>query len=423
MTQIINNTTVNESYKIIKHKSGLSIYLCNLKGFDGCYVQFAAPIGSVNTKFKTEYDKDFFVPPYGVAHFLEHKMFEDENGDAFMRFAKTGASANAFTTFDKTSYLFSCTDKLYNSLEILLDFVMTPYFTKDGTEKEKGIIAEEINMYKDNADWCVFFNLLNCLYKNHPVKIDIAGTVDSIKEITKDTLYKCYNTFYNLNNMVLSICGNFDEEKVLEVCDKILKNSKSMNIEEILVTEPKTINKNENVAVLPVSIPIFDIGFKEIPLKKEIIAKELICIDIMLEYIAGDTSELYNELYDENLINSSFGYEMFYGKDYFSIIFGGESKEPKKVYEKLLDKIAYIRENGITAENFSIYKKAIYGAKIRQFEEPANICGSMVNCHFENKSLFLFIETLKQVTLNDCNNIIKNILFQENSAISIVKGG
>lgn len=422
MRKTITNSTVNESYKIIKHKSGLTIYMCHLDGFDGTHVQFAAPIGSVNTKFKTEYDDDFFVPPYGVAHFLEHKMFEDEDGDAFLRFAKTGASANAFTTFDKTSYLFGCTDKFYDSLEILLDFVMTPYFTEKGTEKEKGIIAEEINMYKDNAGWCVFFNLLNCLYHNHPVKIDIAGTVDSINEITKETLYKCYNTFYNLNNMVLSICGNFDEEKVLNICDKILKTSKSMNIKEVLVDEPNSIYKQHNTQVLPVSIPIFDIGFKELPLKKETLAKTLISMDIILEYIAGDTSELFKELYNDGLINQSFGYEIFYGKDYLSIIFGGESVNPQEVYKRLLEKIEKIKISKIPVEHFDICKKSIYGTKIKQFENPASICGNMVDCHFDDRNLFLFIDTLKTVTIDDCNTIINNILKKENSAISIVKG-
>jgi len=422
MEKVISNTIVNESYKIIKHKSGLTIYLCHLGGFDGTHVQFAAPIGSVNTKFKTEYDNDFFVPPYGVAHFLEHKMFEDEQGDAFERFARTGASANAFTTFDKTSYLFGCTDKLYESLEILLDFVMTPYFTEKGTDKEKGIIAEEINMYKDNAGWCVFFNLLNCIYHNHPVKIDIAGTVDSIGDITKDTLYKCYNTFYNLNNMVLSICGNFGDDKVLEICDKILKTSKSMNIEEILIEEPTTIAKKENIQILPVSMPIFDIGFKEKAFNKDTIAKDIICMDIILEYISGDTSELYEDLYNKNLINSSFGYEIFYGKDYLTIIFGGESNDPHKVYNSLKSKIKDIKNKGINKDDFNISKKAIYGTKIRQFQSPSSICGNMVDCHFDNRDLFLFINTLKDVEYEDCESILNDILQEKNSAISIVKG-
>ncbi|MGL5973493.1 MAG: EF-P 5-aminopentanol modification-associated protein YfmH, partial [Oscillospiraceae bacterium] len=367
-------------------------------------------------------DDDFFDAPLGVAHFLEHKMFEDEDGDAFERFAKTGANANAFTTFDKTCYLFSGTDKIYDSLEILLDFVTTPYFTKEGTDKEKGIIAQEINMYKDNADWCVFFNLLQGLYHNHPVRIDIAGTVDSINTITKDTLYKCYNTFYNLNNMVLSVAGNFNEDKVIKICDKILKPAKSMSVINDVVDEPLGVFKKEVVQELPVSIPIFDIGFKEKPFIKTEKAKKLIYLDIILEYIAGDTSELYQQMYDRSLINSAFGYEIFSGFDYLSIIFGGESSDPRKVYNLILDAIKSVKETGLDRENFDIVKKAIYGNKIRAFESPNNICSSMVNSHFEDKNLFESINALNEISFDECNDVLQSILDADKSCISIVKG-
>lgn len=420
--KVFKNNIVKESYECITHSSGLSIYLYNLDGFNSTYVQFATNLGSINTRFKNEEDEEFFEPPYGVAHFLEHKMFEDEEGDAFFRFSKTGANANAFTSFDKTSYLFSCTDKLYDSLKILLEFVSTPYFTENGVEKEKGIISEEINMYKDNADWVVFFNALECLYHNHPVKIDIAGTVESINNITKDTLYKCYNSFYNLNNMTLCVVGNFEKEKVLSVCDEVLKNTQKVNIVNDIINEPETVNIKRKEQHLPVSMPIFDIGFKEKPIKTDDI-KSLIMLDIILECISGDTSELYKNLYDAALINSSFNYEIFHGQGYLSIIFGGESKNPDEVYKILLDHINLAKKNKISILDFENTKKAIYGSKIRSFESVSSICYSLVNSHFNKTNIYESLNILKEITLEEVNELLQNILNEENSIISIVKNG
>ena len=197
----------------IKHDSGLTMLLCPMEGFSTAYAAFTTKLGSVDTRFKTQDDADFVDVPEGVAHFLEHKMFENEEGDAFARYAKTGASANAFTSFDRTSYLFACTDRFSESLEILLDFVRRPYFTEASVQKEQGIIGQEIRMYDDSGDWRVMFNLLGALYHNHPVRIDIAGTVESIVQIDHELLYRCHRTFYHLNNMVLCVAGNFTVEQ------------------------------------------------------------------------------------------------------------------------------------------------------------------------------------------------------------------
>ena len=206
--KIITNEKTGDKYVYIKHDSGLDILVCEMEGFSTTEALFGTKYGSINTRFKTGKDKDYTVVPEGIAHFLEHKLFENEECDVFDLYAKTGASANAFTSFDKTCYLFSCSDNYKASLEILLSFVQSPYFTKESVDKEQGIIGQEIRMYEDNPSWRVFFNLLSILYHSHPVKIDIAGTIDSIAKIDADLLYKCYNTFYNLHNMVLAIAGN-----------------------------------------------------------------------------------------------------------------------------------------------------------------------------------------------------------------------
>ena len=233
MEKKVLTSRTGDSCIYVKHPSGLDIYICEMEGFSTIEALFGTKYGSINTMFKTNADKEYTTVPEGIAHFLEHKLFENEDCDVFNLYAKTGANANAFTSFDKTCYLFSCSKNYKESLGILLDFVQKPYFTPESVAKEQGIIGQEIKMCDDNPNWRVFFNLLNCLYHNHPVKIDIAGTVESIAEIDAELLYKCYNTFYNLNNMVLSIAGNINAEEVLEICDKYLKPCDDKGLETV----------------------------------------------------------------------------------------------------------------------------------------------------------------------------------------------
>ncbi len=200
--QEIKSQLTGDKYYKVKHKSGLNIYVYEKEGYNSTYAVFGTRYGSINTTFSSNGGEKMTVPD-GIAHYLEHKLFECEDGDAFAKYAKTGANANAFTSFDKTCYLFSTTDNFKESLEILLDFVQRPYFTEETVAKEQGIIGQEIKMYDDSPEWRVMFNLLEIMYHNHPVKIDIAGTVESIAKITPELLYKCYNTFYNLTNMAL----------------------------------------------------------------------------------------------------------------------------------------------------------------------------------------------------------------------------
>ena len=218
----IKSEIAGDSYYKVEHPSGLTIFVYPKEGYTSSYAIFGTRYGSINTKFSVNCG-DIITVPDGIAHYLEHKLFESEEGDAFVRYAKTGANANAYTSFEKTCYLFSCTDKFDESLEILLDFVQDPYFTAQTVAKEQGIIGQEIKMYDDSPDWRVMFNMLEGMYHNHPVKIDIAGTVETIAEITAEKLYEVYNVFYNLNNMILCVAGNVTVDGVLKVADKMLK--------------------------------------------------------------------------------------------------------------------------------------------------------------------------------------------------------
>ncbi|MBP1577986.1 MAG: insulinase family protein, partial [Oscillospiraceae bacterium] len=221
LTETVVSRNLAENYTKIEHPSGLTLMLCPMEGFSSAYALFATRYGSIDSVFAVG-DGEFTEVPAGIAHFLEHKLFESEEGDAFALYAKTGASANAYTSFDRTAYLFSCTDKFDESIEILINLVTKPYFTAQTVQKEQGIIGQEIRMYDDDPEWRVYFNLLGALYHDHPLKTDIAGTVESISEITADLLYSCYHAFYNLNNMVLAVAGNFDIDTVVKACDKML---------------------------------------------------------------------------------------------------------------------------------------------------------------------------------------------------------
>jgi predicted Zn-dependent peptidase len=229
--EIIESKKLHVKVIYQKHPTGLDIYVAPKSGYSSQYAIFGTKYGSIDNLFK-EGEKSTAVPE-GIAHFLEHKLFESEDGDTFSRFAKTGASANAYTSFDRTCYLFSCTSEFRASLEILLDFVQKPYFTKKTVQKEQGIIGQEIKMYDDDPNWQVFFGLLRSLYHAHPVKTDIAGTAQSIAQITPELLYKCYQSFYNLNNMVLCVAGDVDPSLVLEVADTLLKPAPALAVQSI----------------------------------------------------------------------------------------------------------------------------------------------------------------------------------------------
>ena len=421
--KIVKNERTGEQYTYVKHPTGLDIFIWKMEDHSSTYALFGTKYGSINTKFKTKDEPDFITVPNGIAHYLEHKLFENEDCDVFSLYAKTGASANAYTSFDKTCYLFSCTDNVYDSLEILLNFVQDPYFTEETVRKEQGIIGQEIRMYDDDANWRVFFNMLQGIYHNHPVKIDIAGTVESIAKINADLLYKCYYTFYNLNNMVLSIAGNVDEDKVLELCDKLLKNNDNPELETAFEPEPDTVCQKEVVQKLEVSMPIFNIGFKAKPAKDgmEMFRAERET-NFVLSLIASDTSDFYKQLYDEGLINSSFSSEVFNGDGYFCSIFGGESRDPRLVKDKIIAEIERCKKEGLDRERFELIKKAYYGSLIRDLNDADAIATGMLNFKMMGDiSIFDAREAVAAITFEDVQKRLETQFDTENVTLSIIE--
>ena len=416
----VKSDRVGDRYYEVKHPSGLRIFVYPKEQNNSTYAVFGTRYGSVDTTFKRSDEADACTVPAGIAHYLEHKLFESEDGDAFARYAKTGANANAYTSFDVTCYLFSCTENVYESLEILLDFVQSPYFTEQTVQKEQGIIGQEIRMYDDDPQWRVMFNLLEALYHKHPVKVDIAGTVESIAQITPELLYRCYHTFYNLNNMVLCVAGNVELNKVLDLCDRMLKPSKPVEIERIFEEEPREVVKPRVEQKLSVVTPLFQLGFKENAVSRRT-TKELAETEILLELMASDASPLFRRLLDAGLINeSSFGYEYFEGPGYASVIFSGESKDPDRVAEEIRAETERLRRDGIDPEAFQRAKKALYGRNIAALNSVDNIANSMAVFAFAGRELYSYIDELANAKLDSVQKRLEEALDPAYSALSVV---
>lgn len=418
---VVESSRLGESIYNMSHGSGLEIIVVPKPGHSKIYAIFATKYGSIDNCFRIEGERDFTEVPAGIAHFLEHKLFESEKGNAFDKYAKTGASANAFTSFDKTAYLFSCTDKFEESLDILLEFVQAPHFTPESVAKEQGIIGQEIRMYEDDPNWRVFFNLLGCLYHNHPVKTDIAGTIESIAKIDDKLLYRCYNTFYNLGNMVLCVAGDVSPEAVYRVAKKRLKKEKPVKIERKFQQELETVAQKRSEQRLSVSVPLFGIGFKDSApgLGLEHIRRDAV-MKILLELIAGESSRLYQRLYTKGFINSTFATEYMSGESYGLSVFSGESKNPDAALKALLEEVEELRETGVGAQDFERCRRVVYGRAVSAFNSVERIANSAVSCYFLGATVIDTVDVFFDVTLAQVNDLLKEHFSAEKSAMSVI---
>ncbi|MDD3832282.1 MAG: pitrilysin family protein [Oscillospiraceae bacterium] len=413
--------TGDACFKLV-HPTGLTIFVCPKEGYASSYAIFGTRYGSIDTAFyKDGEDKPTRVPA-GIAHYLEHKLFENEDADAFERYAKTGASANAYTGFDRTAYLFTCTDRLEASLEILLDFVQSPYFTNETVAKEQGIIGQEIRMGEDSPSRQVLFNLLRALYHNHPVRIDIAGTVESIAEITPELLYGCYNTFYNLNNMALAVVGNVTTELVKKVADRILKQGEDKVVERAGVDEPPEVVKPHVVQKMPVSAPLFYLGFKDYfpDGKSSRTPQELIAAGVLLEVLAGRSSRLYNQLMERGLINSSFDCDYFDGPGYGIWLFDGESSHPDAVARAISDEIAHLRKDGIPSVDDQAAHKAMYGRQLSALNDIESVGDILISDFFAARTPFSAIDAAASLKPEMVERLLDSCLAEHQMALSIV---
>ncbi len=413
------NQAIKETLYFGEHKSGLGVFVVPKPGFSKKYAIFGARIGSVDNTFIPNGGKEPITVPDGIAHFLEHKMFEQPDGtNAFDKFSQNGADANAFTSFTSTCYLFSCTANFENNLEHLLSYVQSPYFTDENVKKEQGIIGQEIRMYDDDGEWRVMFNLLTALYHNSAVKIDIAGTVESIANINKDTLYNCYRTFYDPSNMVLCVCGDVDPKTVGRIVDKVIRPERTgTQAVSIYPDEPETVAKPLVEQHLSVAMPLFQLGFKDKSgYAGEELLKHEIAARILLRTIAGKSGALYSALYKEGLINEAFSYDFMYEPQFSCVLMGGESKDPVLASEKIRAFIDQIEE--ITPEEFERAKKALRGGYLRAYNDVNAVADMLCRSLLKGVDAFTYLSVLDSVSPGFVNQKL-HTLFQNDAACAL----
>ena len=398
--------------------NGLTVLVREMPGFDGVHAVYSTKFGSIDRAF--ELDGRRWDLPAGIAHFLEHKMFENEDGDAFALYAKTGANANAYTGFDRTSYVFTATSRVPENLDILLSFVSRPYFTKETIEKEQGIIGQEIKMYDDSPEWRLVFGIYQNLYQNHGIGEDIAGSTQSIAEITPEMLYACTDAFYRPQNMVLAVAGNVTLEMVLDACARADIPSRTAPVKRLVCEEPAGVKTHESEIRMAVAKPLVGLGFKETPIAETDIRAALIC-DILPELVCGGTTPLYRRLYDEGLISPDFSSEALSVAGATCILFGGETPEPEKVRDMLLEEIARLRREGIDRELFRLCKNAMYGDLVRGLENIEESASGMASMFFRGCTVEDEAAALAALRPEDVEEALRTMLLEEHASTVIIR--
>ena len=421
--QIIENSKVKEKLYIEKLENGLTVMIIPKKGIQKKYIIWGTNYGSNDNKFIVPGENNVTEVPKGVAHFLEHKMFEQENGkNSLDVLTALGVNANAYTTNNHTAYLYECTDNFYEALDEFMDYVQHPYFTDENVEKEKGIIGQEIMMYDDYPDWKVYLNALECMYHKNPVKLDITGTIETISHIDKDILYKCYNTFYNPSNMVMVISGDFEPEKLLkEIKERLIYKKANGEIKRIFEDEPREIVKEKILQNMEVSKPLYAIGIKDVPAEQKEKVKKHISIEILLNLLIGASSELYRKLYDMGNCYSAPSIEYEFDKNYAHILIIGQSNEPEKMYEMFKEEIKKFIQKGVNEEDFKRTKKMIYGEYVKEYDDVANISRMFLSDYFKGINSFDYLEEINTINVEYLNQVLKDVFNEQNMILSVVK--
>jgi predicted Zn-dependent peptidase len=418
MEKIIFEQLQEEMY-YEKLDNGLDVYILPKKGFNKTYATFTTKYGSIDNHFMPPEKDEFVKVPDGIAHFLEHKLFEKEDGDVFQQFSKQGASANAFTSFTRTAYLFSSTSNVEKNLETLIDFVQEPYFTEKTVEKEKGIIGQEITMYDDNPDWRLYFGLIQNMYKNHPVSIDIAGTIESISHITKDMLYECYETFYHPSNMLLFVVGPVSPDEIMGMIKDNQSKKEYKNKPEIkrkFDDEQAGVAEKKQVLKMNVQTSKCLVGIKASnPTQsgREMLKNEL-STNVLLDLLFGKSSENYTELYGSGLIDDTFSYD--YSQEYgfgFAMV-GGDTNEPDLLAQKLEGMLKEAKTGkNLTADSLERTKKKKIGAFLRAVNSPEYIANQFTRYAFNEMDLFDVVPVLESLTLDDIKRAADSLFDEE----------
>lgn len=424
--QIFKSTLLDEQYTKYKHPSGLEIYIFPKK-LTTFYAIFGVRYGSIHNSFSKKNNRESIITvPDGIAHFLEHKLFANEDGsDSFERFSELGSDANAYTAFNKTAYLFSATECFYDSLRELISFVTHPHFTEENIASEIGIIAEEIKMYDDSPSDRCFYGMLEGMYEHNSIRRNICGTEASIREITPELLYSCYDSFYNLNNMALFICGDVEDEKILAIADELLpKNSAAF---EVLYQNE---NEKESPSVyqayvesrMQVSKPIFNIGIKDTDISADGNERQKrdAAYSILDEMIFSRAGELYSSLFERDIIspNFSYGYTVSPTAAYNSV--AGEADDPKLVLDEILKHIDSMKQTGLSYEDFLRGKRVMYAEFVKSFDSTDNIANALMSMTFDGAELLSYTDIIESVTFEDVKALFESAFDKEKITLSVI---
>jgi len=404
-----------------KLENGLHVFVFPKPEFQKGYAFFATNYGGMDMRFCL--DGVWHSTPAGVAHYLEHKMFDTQEGNALQDLAANGASPNAFTSNDITGYYFDSTEKFEENLRILLSFVSVPWFTQESVDKERGIIGQEIGMIEDNPDWKCFMNLMAALYKHHPIRVSVAGSVESIAQITPETLYACHKAFYDPANMVLCVAGPVDPERICGVAREILpKEAGPIAAKDYGEKEEPRAARSLIEERMEVSAPIFHLGYKgDAPRKGEDRLRQELVAELALEILLGSSSPLYARLYREGLINQEFGYGY---EDSFGCAFmaaNGESRDPEAVRMAVAGEAARIGREGADRALWERVKKGVYGNRVRGLNSFEHLCVGQAQSFFAGYDFLRFADLFDAITQEEAEELIANWVTEERTALSVVR--
>jgi len=402
--------------------NGLPVYVLRKPGFNKKYAVFATRYGSLDSEFAVA-GKGVIKVPDGIAHFLEHKLFEEEDEHVFERFAKYGASVNAFTSYNMTAYLFSTIDHFPEALTELMHFVQNPYLTEANVTKERGIIEQELRMYDDNPDRRIYRNLLQALYHHHPIRLDVGGTVESIQEITVDLLMECYRLFYQPRNMVLFVVGDVDAAQVFDLVEHQNKlwRYQEQEIQRIEPDEPETVAQERIEDQLSISRPRYYLGFKDRPRGegKELL-KQYFIMNMIWSSIAAKSSPIFEKLYNVGLIDDSFGASFQSSPRYAFSVVGGETDNPNKLDAALREEISKLQQTKIQSIDIERMKRRTLGNYYAAFNSLDYLANSFIGHLFNGTNFFDIPEVVQSITVADVNQYLTDGLQFSYSAVSIL---
>ncbi len=403
--------TLQETLFYNKLDNGLQVYLLQKAGFEKTYGLFSTCFGSVDTTFVPLGGHEYVKVEDGIAHFLEHKMFDTPDGDAQELFANLGASTNAFTSSSRTAYQFTATSNELECVSLLLDFVQELNLTKESVEKEKGIIGQEIKMYDDDPDWRVYFGSIENLYQKNPVAVDIAGTVETVNNTTKEMLEMCYETFYHPSNMMLFIVGNIDPK---ETMDHIIENQRNKNFKEAMpiarkqTIEPKPVATKRNELIMDVDMPkiIASIKVHDYISDPYIRLKRELAFNLLFDMLFSKSSDLYNDWLEKGIINSTFSANFTQERDYAFIQIGGDSDDIEKIEHTITKFVESCKDLKINIEHFERVKRKNIGLFINLFNSPESIANIYSRYYFEGVSAFDIVDMFASITVDDIYQIL-----------------